>query len=706
MEFSRRAPAVPLRPREHNVDDITEPRPSAYDVAAVPRPVSSSIAIVLILALAASIAATGVVAEQERSRAERAAKAERALAQTTLRVEGAMRDVVTNAEDTVDLVVRGSDERVVERLPAPAGSTSMGFVTAGDERLVLAAGSLPRELVASPDLLTVTGRARDDGAVLVTPPVAAGDDVVVGVVVPLYRGAGGALARSTDVESTAVRRSATAGWVVAVVDTRALLTTSEAGPDVSIVDGQTVLAGPPLDSARDVSLATEVPGRTWSVVLRTASTPSLPGRAPWLLLGGIAVAVVTLVASAAAARRRARAAADAAAFRRQAEIIRRFAPVVQQSLDLADVLPALAIQLVDDLDLDGLSLEAIGSGGDEIALFTLGDPMGATDDDDDVAAAQVRVPENLRAGERLTLSLQRGGRAIATLRLRAARDLDRTELESIQVACELTTAAIINARSFEQQQEAVDRLRAVDELKTVFLATASHELRTPVTAITSFSVMLDERWDQISDDDRRLFASRLAHNCRVLQAMVQDLLDFSQLERGRLVVTMDTFDIDEFVAALVDRTRTFWPTHRLELDIVASAPVEADRTGLDRVLTNLIGNAVKFSPAGSTVTTTVSVEDGHAVITVDDEGPGVPLADRDKVFTSFFRGSGAEVVRTRGTGVGLSVARQYVDQMGGSIGVGDSPSGGARFTVRLRRAAVDHRALEPTEARRTDGSGS
>jgi signal transduction histidine kinase len=693
-------PRYRCREREKILEDTIGSRLADDELATTTRLAPpSSIAIAVILALVVAITAIGVAAERRSARAERRAEAEHAAGLVALRVEAAVDEVVSAVEDTTRFVLTPRGPAILGVVPPPAGTTAIGFLAPVDgRRVAVAAGEVAPELAAADDVLTATGRARDQEEVMLSGPVVLGDGAIVAVVVPLYRGTSG-LSRTSGAESTTGRRAAIAGWVVAAVDPDWLQTATST--EASVADGATVLSGD-RTSGSSVALQAEVRDRSWTVTAPIESVSGLPGAAPWLLAACVAIVLAIVAGAGAGIRARRRAASSALAYRKQADMIRRFAPVVQQSLDLADVLPALAVQLVDELHLTGMSLGVVGSNGQEIALFAVGD---ITDDDEEAIPPDVRVPASLAAGERLTLALGRAGRAVATVRLRAGRDLDRTELESIQVACELTTAAMVNARTFEQQQEAVDRLSSVDQLKTVFLATASHELRTPVTAIASFSSLLDERWDDLPETERRQFVSRIAHNSRFLGALVQDLLDFSQLERGRLVVSMEPIEVEELMAATVERLTPFWPTHTITLDVVERGRVEADRVGLERVFTNLISNAVKFSPTGSTVTITIDRDGDMASVTVDDEGPGVPVADRERVFSSFFRGSASEVVRTRGAGIGLSVAKQYVDQMGGSIAVGDSPAGGARFTVRLRSAAVEHPVLTP-DTGRADDEGS
>jgi signal transduction histidine kinase len=267
------------------------------------------------------------------------------------------------------------------------------------------------------------------------------------------------------------------------------------------------------------------------------------------------------------------------------------------------------------------------------------------------------------------------------------------DIDQLRIVGELITSTVISARSTEQQQEAVSRLRTLDELKTSFLGTASHELRTPVTAIAGFAHMLSSRWETLTEDDRRIFADRIASNARVLEALVQDLLDFARLERGEVTLMLETVDLAVVTGRVLDRLEPVWSTHAVERSITPGSLVTADAAALERIVTNLVSNAVKFSPDGSTILVTVDGTD-PVRLTVDDEGPGVPDAERDRIFVRFFRGAGDAVVRTSGVGIGLSVVQDYVTKMGGRIDVRGNPAGGARFEVEFERAGDPARSQE------------
>jgi signal transduction histidine kinase len=252
---------------------------------------------------------------------------------------------------------------------------------------------------------------------------------------------------------------------------------------------------------------------------------------------------------------------------------------------------------------------------------------------------------------------------------------------ALNTASELLGSTLANAEVFARQQELVERMRTVDELKTVFLATASHELRTPVTAIVGFSTLLLDRWEELPATQRRGLIERLQANGQRLGTLIEQLLDFSQLERGLPRVTDDILDLGETVRQILADQPELQAGHNLVLDLAAGCHIRGSKAAVERVVTNLVTNAAKYSPPNTTITVGVRIA-GHTVtLLVDDEGSGVPVADREKVFSRFYRGRGDAESRTRGAGIGLAIVSEYAAAMSGVAKVSEAPSGGARFSI-------------------------
>lgn len=549
---------------------------------------------------------------------------------------------------------------------------------------------------AVPEVAAILDRARDTGLPEISAPVDLGDGPVLLAVAAGYV-RDPLVGRPT---TTPDRRARLDGWVVDPVDLRAVVAdvlvsaVPDGTPTASIRDGGTTWRVGPGGATRLPEQVLEVRGRLLHV---RAGDPS--GVALSVSTVGFVVASILGAAALAAAvmrtgRRLQALQRDAEDREAQIRLIGDVAPLVQQSLDLAEVLPAVAVQLSDHFDLAGVALSTGTSGAGQVELFSIGRPPAAD------ATVVLSPPSHLRTGETLALGLQRGGRNVALLRLVAGRDLEAAELQSLRALSELVTAAVVNAALYASQQETLHRLRELDTLKTVFLGTASHELRTPATAIGGFAALLTESWDRFGDEQRRDFVNRIGANARSLSAVVADLLDFSLLDKGTLAVSIEELDLGALVGSVVDRLAPLFSDHEITFEATPAPPIAGDVNGLERILTNLLANAVKFSPPGTTVSVSVGpAGDGYgAQIVVSDQGPGIPPSERHQIFTRFFRGSGDAVTQTRGVGIGLSVVAEFVARLRGDVSVDEAPGGGARFTVRLPASSPELLAKEAAHA--------
>lgn len=656
------------------------------------------------LALVALSAVAGAALDRAHERGAAVAVADQAAA-----VErGFATGTAALLSDADDLAVRAVSGATGAN--APSGFVDSTVVTPlGERRLSSRGGLAPlADPLATPELLAALDIARDTATVVSSAPIDAGGGSLTVVVVPVYRGPGDVLTRSAG-PTVPERRDRIAHWWVGSIDMDELVDAALAPAGRSepadlamqVTDGAAVLAGrgTPTFATREVTVA--APPRSWTLAVGAISGPGTPGTV-WIVVAvGLALAAAVVTLSWWSERSRQQTVAAHRDVESQLALITEIGPVVQQSLELADVLPAVALRLMDDLGLAGVACALVGDQGEPVDLFAVGTPVARD------TRVRLTVPDRIEPGQTFALSLQRGGRSVGVLRIHADRSLDGPELRSLSAVADLATAAIINARLFEQQQEAVGRLRMVDDLKTVFLGTASHELRTPVTAIVGFAQLLNQGWDGFTDEQRREYTERIARNAHALDRLVQDLLDFARLERGGLSISSEPVDLSTVVPQVVRGIEAAHRDHSLEVAVDAGAVVLGDRSGIERIVTNLVSNATKYSPPGSTVWVTVRHAPEAVELRVDDEGPGVAPADRERIFSRFFRGAGEEVVRTRGAGIGLSVVREFVDQMDAEITVGESPSGGARFLVRfhpLDRDAAVGPATDP--ARMTQGGGA
>ena len=227
----------------------------------------------------------------------------------------------------------------------------------------------------------------------------------------------------------------------------------------------------------------------------------------------------------------------------------------------------------------------------------------------------------------------------------------------------------------------LDRLAEAWEHQRTFVNGVSHELRTPITLISGYSRRLLRRAEGLNPEQREQLAL-VASEAESMGRLVNDLLEIARDDAGRLQLESRQFDpatlLEDLHRRLQDTTNG-----RLFLQPLPSsyADVCADPERLSQCLTNLVENALKYSPAAQPIELALSSETDQVVLHVFDHGAGVPAAEREQIFGRFVRGSGS--ADTSGHGIGLAVVKTLMERMGGSVSVGDTPGGGADFQLRL-----------------------
>jgi signal transduction histidine kinase len=230
------------------------------------------------------------------------------------------------------------------------------------------------------------------------------------------------------------------------------------------------------------------------------------------------------------------------------------------------------------------------------------------------------------------------------------------------------------------------QLDAANRHKSEFLASMSHELRTPLNAIIGFSEVLQERMFGELNAKQAEYVGDIVASGRHLLALINDILDLSKIEAGRMELQLVPFSLPasiEDTLTLV-RERAARQGIALELDVHERVDeVVADERKIKQVLLNLLSNAVKFTPAGGRVGVRVALADGMVEIAVRDSGIGIAPQDQEAIFEEF-RQVGADEARKReGTGLGLALARRFVELHGGKIWVESAVGRGSTFTFTL-----------------------
>jgi len=230
-----------------------------------------------------------------------------------------------------------------------------------------------------------------------------------------------------------------------------------------------------------------------------------------------------------------------------------------------------------------------------------------------------------------------------------------------------------------------DRQR-VDRLKDEFVATVSHELRTPLTSIAgSLGLLLGGAAGKLPDSVSR-FLSIAHNNCTRLVRLINDILDIEKIESGSVVFSFKRIELRQLAEHVAEANRGyadgFGVRVRLEQPPEAGK-VLADPDRLAQVITNLISNAVKFSPRDGEVTVAITHPDARMRVTVRDHGPGIPPEFKPRIFEKFAQADATDARQKGGTGLGLSIARKIVTRLGGTIGFKDADGGGTEFFVEL-----------------------
>ena len=233
------------------------------------------------------------------------------------------------------------------------------------------------------------------------------------------------------------------------------------------------------------------------------------------------------------------------------------------------------------------------------------------------------------------------------------------------------------------------KVTEMDEMKTQFFANVSHELRTPLALIVGPVERMHDDTNLTADQRRALDGIR--RNANSLQRQVNDLLDISKLEAGKLQLHYARLNMPAWIAPIASEFDHAGAQRglRLHTDVEEGLVADVDPDMLERILVNLLSNAYKFTPAGGAVSLALSTDGAQMLLTVSDTGPGIRDSDRERIFERFRQADGSITRKHGGSGLGLAIVRDLVQLHGGSVAAGPAPGGGACFTVRLPRQASE-----------------
>jgi signal transduction histidine kinase len=262
------------------------------------------------------------------------------------------------------------------------------------------------------------------------------------------------------------------------------------------------------------------------------------------------------------------------------------------------------------------------------------------------------------------------------------------DLAFLEAFADRAAPVVVRARAYDQERESAEKLARLDRQKGEFLALVSHELRTPLTAVKGFVDTVLEHWPTLPDHRRRELLDRASSNADELNRLVGQLLDFARLDADNVRMTRQRIELAEEVPDVLENLAAALAEHPVEMCIPAGVAILADPNAFADVLTNLLTNAAKFSTAGAPIRVHAEADGDVVLVSVVDQGGGIPLDEQDRVFDRFYQ-SPSNLPTQRGTGIGLTIAKRFTEMQGGRISLESEPGLGSTFFVSMPAATTD-----------------
>jgi len=297
-----------------------------------------------------------------------------------------------------------------------------------------------------------------------------------------------------------------------------------------------------------------------------------------------------------------------------------------------------------------------------------------------------RGADTLPGAKRLYIPLRTGRGAVGVIGLDNDRQGPLLSPEQQRLLDALADQAALAIERIQLVAD-VDKARLAveaDKLRAALLRSISHDLKTPLAAILGTASVLRDYDETLSADGRADLITTIADESERLNRFIANLLDMTRLESGAIEPNASLHFLGDVVGTSLRRAAKILARHRTEIDVPSDLPMlKLDHVLFEQVLFNLLDNAAKYAPPGSTIRVQGWVDGAFVYLQVIDEGPGIPEDSLERVFDSFYRVSKTDSVRA-GTGLGLSICRGFVEAMGGKITAGNRPNGhGAVFTIRM-----------------------
>jgi two-component system sensor histidine kinase KdpD len=395
----------------------------------------------------------------------------------------------------------------------------------------------------------------------------------------------------------------------------------------------------------------------------------------------------------------------AAAREREARAQFQVSRVLATRASMSDALPVIADLLMQHAGMERVWI-SLGSGEREsVAADTASGPRpeGGVHRvlrrmPGDAPAEWIRIhdPARRRASARADASpfrvrIEIGGTILGSIwgnRSRRAGEPTLAERRLLAGAADQIGQALEQERLASEARDA-EIARQSDALKSALLESVSHDLRTPLASIRAAAGTLGDPQVELSPEDRRISAQAIDDEAEYLNRLVTNLLDLSRIEAGALRADRDVFSLEDLVRPVLERLKRRLGTRAVEL-VLKAPPAVVDPVLVEQMLTNVVENAIKYTPADARLRIGTRAVPDRAVVTltVEDSGPGVPDAELPRLFDKFYRVRRADRLSRPGTGIGLAVVRGLAEAMGGQVTARRSDLGGLAIDIDLPLANV------------------
>jgi K+-sensing histidine kinase KdpD len=380
------------------------------------------------------------------------------------------------------------------------------------------------------------------------------------------------------------------------------------------------------------------------------------------------------------------------------------ADAVERMTGDPDRIPAIAVRAALELGFDGAAFRALDEDSVshrllEAAGFEAGDEpatslSAALTDLVLLAGERVVARRSPRDGETalpepmgdvvmgVAVPIWVDGWAAAVLIGTATEAPSDEAADAIRLIAAQAGLTLDNARRIEEGRTTASRLEQGDRLKTGFLTTISHEMRTPLTVLMGNGLTLQQMWCELSEEARLEHIAGINASVRTLDRMLTDLLDFARLEAGELWVSFEPMPIGRTLRGAADRARAALGARTLELEIEGDPLASGDAVLIRRVMGALLENAITHTPEGTTIRAACRRRADEVLVEVSDDGPGLSEEDLPFLGERFYRGGDVNT-RPRGLGLGLALAVGILELHESTLVLGNRPGGGARFSFAL-----------------------